>query len=79
MSEWHQRMQSYFPKESREVVVNYKGRKHRADVLIGDIVLEFQYSPITAAEFDDRNSFFKNAGNRLAWVFNLSQISDENL
>ena len=79
MSEWHQRMQSYFPKESREVVVNYKGRKHRADVLIGDIVLEFQYSPITAAEFDDRNSFFKNAGYRLAWVFNLSQISDENL
>ncbi len=51
MSEWHKIMQNYFPKESQEVVVSYKGRKHRADVLIGDVVLEFQFSPITAAEF----------------------------
>ena len=79
MSEWHRRMQSFFPKESQEVIVTYKGRKHRADILIGDVVLEFQFSPITAAEFEDRNKFFKKAGYRLAWVFNLSQISEDNL
>ena len=79
MSEWHKRMQNYFPKESQEVVVSYRGRKHRADVLIGDIVLEFQFSPITASEFEDRNKFFKNAGYRLAWIFNLSHISDDSL
>lgn len=79
MSEWHKRMQGYFPKESREVVVNYKGEKHRADVLINDIVLEFQYSSITAAEFQERNEFFKKAGYRLAWVFNLGEIVGENL
>jgi hypothetical protein len=79
MSEWHIRMQEYFPKESREVVVRHKGKEHRADVLIGDIVIEFQYSPITAAEFDDRNEFFQNAGYRLAWVFNLSQIPEDSL
>ena len=79
MSEWHKRMQNYFPKESHEVVVRHKNRVHRADVLIGNIVLEFQNSPITAAEFEDRNEFFKNAGFRLAWVFNLSQIPEESL
>lgn len=79
MSIWHYRMQNYFPKESQEVVVTYQGKKHRADVLIGDIVIEFQFSPITASEFEERNNFFKKAGYRLAWVFNLSKISEENL
>ncbi len=79
MSRWHRRMQSCFPENCREVVVAHKGKKHRADVLIGDIVLEFQYSSISAAEFEDRNAFFKNAGYRLAWVFNLSQVAEENI
>ena len=79
MSGWHKRMQNYFPKDAQEVVVNYKGKKHRADVLIDDVVLEFQFSSITAAEYEERNEFFASAGYRLAWVFNLSQISDENL
>ena len=79
MSEWHKRMQNNFPKDSQEVVVSHRGRKHRADVLMNNIVLEFQYSPITADEFNDRNEFFLNAGYRLAWIFNLSQISDDNL
>ena len=79
MSTWHKRMQNYFPKESQEVVVDYKGKKHRADVLIGDVVLEFQFSSITAAEYEERNEFFKSAGYRLAWIFNLSQISEDNL
>lgn len=79
MSEWHKRMQNYFPKECQEVVVNYQGQIHRADVLIDDIVLEFQNSPITAAEFEDRNEFFKKAGYRLAWIFNLSRVYDDTL
>ena len=79
MSPWHKRMQNNFAKEAHEVVVSHQGKKHRADVLIGEIVIEFQFSPITAAEFEDRNTFFKSAGYRLAWVFNLSQISEENL
>ena len=79
MSEWHKRMQNYFPKESQEVVVTHRGKKHRADVLIGDVVLEFQYSPITASEFEDRNRFFKRAGYRLAWVFCLKHIPEDSL
>ena len=79
MSEWHKRMQNCFPKDAQEVVVCHHDKKHRADVLIDDIVLEFQFSAITAAEFEDRNVFFRNAGYRIAWIFNLSQISDDNL
>ena len=33
MSEWHLRMQSYFPLESREVVVKSGNKTHRADIL----------------------------------------------
>lgn len=79
MSEWHRRMQNYFPKESQEVVVTHRGKKHRADVLIGDVVLEFQHSPFTASEFEARNRFFRSAGYRLAWVFDLSHIPDDDL
>ena len=61
MSPWHKRMQNNFAKEAHEVVVSHQGKKHRADVLIGDIVIEFQFSPITAAEFEDRNTFFKKS------------------
>ena len=47
MSEWHIRMQEYFPKEERECIFTDKetGEKHIADVFIkeANTVLEFQY------------------------------------
>lgn len=79
MSKWHKRMQDNFSKEFREVVVKHNGKQHRADILIDDMVIEFQFSDITAAEFEERNDFFKNAGYRLAWVFNLSEVPDDKL
>jgi hypothetical protein len=45
-----------------------------------DIVIEFQYSPISAEEFADRNVFFSELGLRVAWVFNLeNQVINETL
>ncbi len=73
MSEWHKSMQSCFPPENREVVVTYKGQKHRADILINKTVIEFQHSPISASEFNDRNSLFNALGYRIAWVFDVSE------
>ena len=73
MSEWHLRMQSYFPIESREVVVKSGDKIHRADVLIENTVIEFQHSPISADEYEDRNRFFGSLGYRVAWVFDVSQ------
>ena len=40
------------------------GQKHRADVLIEDkkVVYEFQHSSLSAEEFEDRNSFYNSLG-----------------
>ncbi len=71
MSEWHRRMQEFFPIEKREVVIRQGGKTHRADVCIGNIVIEMQHSPISAEEFEDRNRFFKSSGYRLVWIFDV--------
>lgn len=73
MSEWHRYKQSHFPVESREVVVNNGEETHRADVLIDNTVIEFQHSPITAEEFNKRNTFFEKLGYRVAWVFDFTE------
>lgn len=35
MSEWHRNWQNRFPESTREVVIEYKGESHRADILTG--------------------------------------------
>lgn len=71
MSDWHIKMQSFFPVNAREVVVKNNGSIHRADILIEKTVIEMQHSPITAKEFNDRNEFFRGLGYRIAWVFDV--------
>ena len=61
-SSWHRKLQSYFPKNAREVVVTSEGKTHRADVLIDKTVIEIQHSSISAEEFADRNDFFISLG-----------------
>ena len=76
MSEWHIRMQEYFPKEEREHIFTDKttGEKHIADVFIkeANTVLEFQYSSIKKKEFLDRTMFHLKEGRRLVWLFDES-------
>lgn len=69
MSEWHLSWQEKFPEECREVVVEKDGVKHRADVLINNIVIEFQHSPITSEEIARRNMFYLSCGHPVVWVF----------
>ncbi len=73
MSEWHKRMQEYFPEEKQEYIFTDKetGEKHIADVFIEETntVLEFQYSAISRAEFLGRTFFHLNEGRRMAWLF----------
>lgn len=71
MSEWHRKMQEFFPEENRECVITYGNKKHRADVAINRTVIEMQHSPINAEEFADRNDFFKAAGYRVVWIFDV--------
>ena len=73
MSEWHRLWQSRFPESTREVVVEHNGESHRADILTGCFVIEFQHSPITSTEFDRRNQFYTKAGYKVVWVFDETE------
>ena len=72
MSAWHSAWQKQFPEKNREVVIEHNGEKHRADVMACGYVIEFQHSPITAEEFEERNRFYLNYGKKVIWVFDLS-------
>lgn len=88
MSEWHRGWQSRFPENVREIVVEHRGECHRADILMGGYVIEFQHSPISAGEFERRNKFYMRAGYKVIWVFDetyafgneyiSSSLDDEN-
>ncbi len=80
-SEWHIRMQEYFPIEEREYIFKDKetSEKHIADVYIkeANTVLEFQHSPINKEEFLDRTMFHLKEGRRIVWLFDESQKSTD--
>ncbi len=69
MSDWHFDWQNQFPLDNQEVVFSYNNKVHRADVFINNTVIEFQRSPITESEFNDRNEFYKGIGYNVVWVF----------
>ena len=74
MSEWHLDWQEKFPKECREVVMEYNGEKHRADICIEKwkLVIEFQHSAISKEDFHKRNSFYMGLGYQMVWVFDAT-------
>ena len=75
-SEWHIRMQDYFPKEAQEFIFvdEETGEKHIADVFIkeSNTVLEFQHSPIEEKEFWVRTIFHLKHKRRIVWLFDES-------
>lgn len=77
MSDWHRDWQNKFPVDCQEVVVEYSNEKHRADILIGDTVVEFQHSPLRNAEFLERNRFYTAAGYRVIWLFDVIELVDK--
>lgn len=52
ISNWHYSMQVRFSEEQREVIVTKGIEKHRADILNGNKVIEFQHSPISIEEIE---------------------------
>lgn len=75
-SEWHIRMQEYFPKEAQERSFKDSdtGETHIADVFIEskNIVIEFQHSPIKTEEYLSRTFFHLKNGRRIVWVLDES-------
>ena len=76
MSEWHYYMQKRFPEEQREIVVKYMGQTHRADILHRNQIIEYQHSPISIEELEERNNFYNAAGYSVAWVFDIQEQFD---
>ena len=50
--------QNSVPKDNQEVMLTLGDIKHRADVLIGRTVTEFQRNNMSSKVFSDRNSFY---------------------
>jgi len=79
-SEWHIRMQDYFPKETQEVKFIDKDTRevHIADVYLEsqNMVLEFQHSPISSDEFWRRTLCHVTDGRRVVWLFDESSRSE---
>lgn len=85
MSEWHRNWQMKFPLRNREVVLkldfdnddyslfaeNCKKIIRRTDVLCYGYAIEFQNSPISSEEFDERTLFYKHLGKKVIWIFNM--------
>lgn len=76
MTEWHYEWQNQFPLENQEKVFSLYGKTHRADVFINKTVIEFQHSPISESEFNDRNSFYNSLGFHVIWIFD---VRDKNI
>ncbi|MBQ6654116.1 MAG: hypothetical protein IJM79_01145 [Erysipelotrichaceae bacterium] len=73
MSEWHVRMQNVFEEKYQEIVCESNGTKHIADILKDGVVIEFQHSPISVKEFQDRNEFYHFLGYRIVWIFDVEE------
>lgn len=71
MSDWHYYWQNQFPIEAQEYIFKHNNKIHRADVYIDKIVFEFQHSPISESEFDDRNNFYNDLGFHVVWIFDV--------
>ena len=73
MSDWHYDWQNSVPKDNQEVLLALDEIKHRADVLIGRTVTEFQRSNMSSKAFSDRNNFYFNLGYKVIWVFDFQE------
>ena len=74
--EWHRAMQAKFPTECQEARVTSKDNPkyfHIADVLIDNIVIEFQHSPMTNRVFEERSMFYLKEGYQVTWIFDYSE------
>lgn len=77
ISPWHNEWQNKFPKENQEIKLVFGDTHHRADVMIGRTVVEFQHSIMPVKFFDERNNFYHNLGYKVIWLFDLSPLYEE--
>lgn len=74
MTKWHIWHQEEFPEECREVRLEdtEEGRVWIADIKCGNMIIEFQHSPMDIDTFERRSAFYSKYG-RLVWVFDFRE------
>lgn len=71
-TEWHWNWKSKFSGLS-EIPIIKNGVMHRADICLPNgVVIEFQHSPISVKEIQERESFYE----RMIWVFDIQSACD---
>jgi len=73
---WHRNWKNQYPESFQERIVidTQTGQKHRADILTPDnLVIEFQYSPITSKEKESRERIYKT----MIWVVNCVRLKND--
>lgn len=78
MSDWHVEWQNRFNKQDIEVLVQDGEKKHIADVIINNTVLEFQHSSISIEDFRNRNEFYTKLGYNVIWIFDFIDDFNDN-
>ena len=68
MTSWHKGWQDLFEPENVEVIMTCNGVKHIADVAFEGHILEIQHSHISAADVQQRESFYTSNGKSLIWI-----------
>jgi hypothetical protein len=68
MTAWHLQWQQLFALECREVVMQKGDIKHRADVKIGNLIIEFQHSTLSSWQVEERELFYGSDVNKLIWI-----------
>jgi competence protein CoiA len=71
-TEWHRWWKSRWPAQCVEQTIAREGVRHRADVKTPRMVVEFQHSPISHDEIQERERFY----GRMAWVFDARSAYD---
>jgi competence CoiA-like predicted nuclease len=69
---WHTEFQDRARKEHQEIRLTIGEKLHIADTLVGNYVIEYQHSPISAEDIKDRENFYTSLGYILVWVFDTS-------
>lgn len=70
--DWHIGWQSRFPAHMLEIGISDGNKRHVADALSGDTVIEFRHSHIDG-DIKERENFYTNLGYNLLWVFDCSR------
>jgi competence CoiA-like predicted nuclease len=69
-SKWHIDWQNKFDKKYQEIIVkDEQNVKHIADVLIDNLVIEFQHSPLSYNKIIERTEFYLLNSGKIIWVF----------